>query len=634
MAVVTCLLLVMCAVVIVCVLVNNQRNAGDVTRTKPMKVRRPRKGILKKKPQHEVKPPDEQPTRTCCGAMFCRGQTKEPERPEAPFGLDVQNPSSSEVTLLWNAPNASRSAVVVEGFQVYRRHQGKDDWRKVAKVGVESLEFRITGLAPNRKYIFGVACLSKDAESRIIESSPITLKKDPIRPGAPSELEIVSKTSNSITLSWKPPNKAGYSRIHTYYLLMRELDKGVSWKLVAKLQAFDRYMDYRVTGLHPSNPYRFRVNAENAVAIGPSAETVTVETAEIEPERPSPPEGPIKFARISHKSITLSWRPPLEDGGKPITGYAVEFREKESSRWKKAGVSEPDRMRHTVNMLPEDVFFYFRVVAMNDVGNSDPLVGGKVKTKLLEIPLSRRSSFRIPSRAEDTRESRNTTARSRPSHVSGNDVHLDLHPDDDVTAQSPFVPQSDFFNMHDIGNISTRHSENKTRHSQYSPLPKMRANFTNGYIISSTRSNNTPRKKTKNLNRHANADYEDIDRSKNENATNNKHDDYNDKDDPVDRFSYTTNDRGGRDIGRDADGGGRSIGWEADGRVRVADGPFDYRHTDDDMRNYQSPVPRHSGHLIGTSPSVHSSQQDTARSYRAGYQLPNPSNVAYSQGRY
>ncbi|WAR24939.1 hypothetical protein MAR_010643 [Mya arenaria] len=89
MAVVTCLLLVMCAVVIVCVLVNNQRNAGDVTRTKPMKVRRPRKGILKKKPQHEVKPPDEQPTRTCCGAI-ATGSSIRPGRAEPQqFGSDA-----------------------------------------------------------------------------------------------------------------------------------------------------------------------------------------------------------------------------------------------------------------------------------------------------------------------------------------------------------------------------------------------------------------------------------------------------------------------------------------------------------------------------------------------------------------
>lgn len=41
-------------------------------------------------------------------------------------------------------------------------------------------------------------------------------------------------------------------------------------------------------------------------------------------DRPSPPLGPLDASDITPDTCTLSWKPPLDDGGSPITNYVVE----------------------------------------------------------------------------------------------------------------------------------------------------------------------------------------------------------------------------------------------------------------------------------------------------------------------
>jgi hypothetical protein len=41
-------------------------------------------------------------------------------------------------------------------------------------------------------------------------------------------------------------------------------------------------------------------------------------------DKPLPPQGPLDVSDITPETCSLSWKPPTDDGGSPITNYVVE----------------------------------------------------------------------------------------------------------------------------------------------------------------------------------------------------------------------------------------------------------------------------------------------------------------------
>lgn len=39
--------------------------------------------------------------------------------------------------------------------------------------------------------------------------------------------------------------------------------------------------------------------------------------------KPGPPTGPIDYTTVTPDSVSMSWKPPLDDGGTPITGKLI-----------------------------------------------------------------------------------------------------------------------------------------------------------------------------------------------------------------------------------------------------------------------------------------------------------------------
>lgn len=75
-----------------------------------------------------------------------------------------------------------------------------------------------------------------------------------------------------------------------------------------------------------------------------------------------------------HKEgCTLHWNKPKDDGGLPITGYLVEKMDTTTGKWVPAGFVDPTKTEHKINGLEPNRKYNFRVKALNEEGESEPL---------------------------------------------------------------------------------------------------------------------------------------------------------------------------------------------------------------------------------------------------------------------
>lgn len=90
-------------------------------------------------------------------------------------------------------------------------------------------------------------------------------------------------------------------------------------------------------------------------------------------DKPDMPQGPIVLDALLKNSVIISWKPPLDNGGCPITNYIVEKREdKEGTEWELVSSSISGTSCRVPNLI-DSAGYFFRVYAQNRYGNSESL---------------------------------------------------------------------------------------------------------------------------------------------------------------------------------------------------------------------------------------------------------------------
>lgn len=96
-------------------------------------------------------------------------------------------------------------------------------------------------------------------------------------------------------------------------------------------------------------------------------------------DKPQPPAGPIKIVESSANITTIQWKPPKDDGGKPVQRYIVERQQVGKNDWVTLGETPRTCTTFTTNKVEQDTSYYFRVRAVNAEGTSDALESDEVK---------------------------------------------------------------------------------------------------------------------------------------------------------------------------------------------------------------------------------------------------------------
>ena len=89
------------------------------------------------------------------------------------------------------------------------------------------------------------------------------------------------------------------------------------------------------------------------------------------PEPPDPPVD-VEVHNPTAEAMTITWKPPLYDGGSKIMGYIIEKIAKGEERWKRCNEHLVPVLTYTAKGLEEGKEYQFRVRAENAAGIGEP----------------------------------------------------------------------------------------------------------------------------------------------------------------------------------------------------------------------------------------------------------------------
>ena len=94
---------------------------------------------------------------------------------------------------------------------------------------------------------------------------------------------------------------------------------------------------------------------------------------------PSEPGEPT-ISSVTKDSISLEWTAPRDDGGCPIDEYILEYKAEGAFKWQPATSKSITATRYTMQDLPEETSYDFRVAAKNKAG-AGPFSGTSSRAK-------------------------------------------------------------------------------------------------------------------------------------------------------------------------------------------------------------------------------------------------------------
>uniref|UniRef100_A0A8C9SZM7 Fibronectin type-III domain-containing protein 3A-like n=1 Tax=Scleropages formosus TaxID=113540 RepID=A0A8C9SZM7_SCLFO len=238
---------------------------------------------------------------TCCTA----GSAPQPPAPPRLSASGV-----SWLTLEWNIPGGLTAGDTLT-YTLEMEEEGTGYGFK-PKYNGEELSCTLKGLRRSTSYRFRV--LAANAEGRSQPSVPVEFSTTPDKPGAPGRPALRGRVQpRCLHTVWDAPKDDGGSPVTQYVL---EMDNG--WEVVYSGPLREHVCD----SLKPGTWYNLRVYCQSAGGQSQASESLTVQTAPV-------PPGPCQALQLAGKArprdIPLTWGPPLEDGGAPVSQYIVEM---------------------------------------------------------------------------------------------------------------------------------------------------------------------------------------------------------------------------------------------------------------------------------------------------------------------
>ncbi|XP_059136177.1 immunoglobulin-like and fibronectin type III domain-containing protein 1 [Peromyscus eremicus] len=297
----------------------------------------------------------------CMQAEFTLHVIDKPQPPQGP--LEVQDCHRASVCLRWRPPRDD-GGQAIQHYVVERRQAGRSTWLKVGEPPPDSTSFTDASVEQGRKYAFRVRTVTSEGAGDALESEEVLVAPEDL-PGPPSAPDILSASSQSITLTWVAPRGPGSAHILGY--LVEKRKKGSNtWVAVNEQPVSERRCT--VADLRQGCQYEFRVIAvapSGPGEPGPPSDAVFAR----DPMRPPGPVRDLQVTDTSNTSITLSWRRPDTEDNDEAQGFIVELCGSDSLQWSPCHVGTVPGTTFTAKGLRPQEGYFVRVTAVNDGGH-------------------------------------------------------------------------------------------------------------------------------------------------------------------------------------------------------------------------------------------------------------------------
>ncbi|CAG9796113.1 unnamed protein product [Diatraea saccharalis] len=201
------------------------------------------------------------------------------------------------------------------------------------------------------------------------DSKDVTITMQSV-PEPPENVEVAEVFQTSCVVSWKPPKDDGGSPLVKYIIERQDLSLKAGWDNVAEVP-IGQPTKFKVEDLIAKKTYKFRIRAVNKIGSSEPGLFAKPVLAKDPWDEPSKPKN-VELVDWDKDHADLKWQKPDNDGGAPITGYVIEYKEKFGKDWVKGKEVPGDSLSATQDGLKEGCTYEFRVRAINKAGPGEP----------------------------------------------------------------------------------------------------------------------------------------------------------------------------------------------------------------------------------------------------------------------
>ena len=289
--------------------------------------------------------------------------------PGPPTSLTFRS-SMGNLLVSWDEPDNDGGSPIT-GYLVQWKDTGEEFSDTERRATVTDPRHQITGLTIGNEYTVSVAAINATGTGPAVTGSLLLVEN----PGVPREM-MIEPGNQQLTVTWQPPAANGGSPVTGYLVQWKDTGEEFS-DTERRATVTDRR--HQIPSLDNGSTYTVQVRAVNLAGTGPPASETGVPVSV-----PGPPTS-LTF-RSSMGNLLVSWDEPDNDGGSPITGYLVQWKdtgEEFSDTERRATVTDP---RHQITGLTIGNEYTVSVAAINATGTGPAVTGSLLLVENPGVP--------------------------------------------------------------------------------------------------------------------------------------------------------------------------------------------------------------------------------------------------------